>query len=122
MRGIPETPAGSGSHWHGFGRSPGDLTAIVVTHAHVDHIGAIGPLIAETGAPVYADPSEVPHVRREYLEQARELDVALRAWNPRVLAWSARILRLGATRDVTVESAEAFPGDGALDRPPPLQR
>jgi glyoxylase-like metal-dependent hydrolase (beta-lactamase superfamily II) len=36
-----------------LGRSLGDVKAIVLTHAHADHVGFAEPLRAETGAPVY---------------------------------------------------------------------
>jgi hydroxyacylglutathione hydrolase len=39
-----------------------DLTveAILITHCHFDHIGAVAPIARETGAPVYCPELEVP--------------------------------------------------------------
>lgn len=37
-----------------------ELEAILVTHCHFDHIGAVTPVARETGAPVYCPELEVP--------------------------------------------------------------
>jgi hydroxyacylglutathione hydrolase len=36
------------------------LDAILITHCHFDHIGAVAPVARETGAPVYCPELEVP--------------------------------------------------------------
>jgi glyoxylase-like metal-dependent hydrolase (beta-lactamase superfamily II) len=38
----------------------GEVEAILLTHCHFDHIGAVGPVAAATGAPVYCPKLEVP--------------------------------------------------------------
>jgi glyoxylase-like metal-dependent hydrolase (beta-lactamase superfamily II) len=99
---------------HAGGR-PDDLRAILVTHAHVDHLGAVNPFHARYGTPVYLDPVEVPHARREYLEQLSPARLAANLWRPGVLPWAARIMRAGATRDVAAKHAQPFPGSDAAD-------
>jgi hydroxyacylglutathione hydrolase len=37
-----------------------EAEAILVTHCHFDHIGAVAPVAAATGAPVYCPEAEVP--------------------------------------------------------------
>src|SRR5258707_15049615 len=37
-----------------------EVEAILVTHCHFDHIGAVAPLARATGAPVYCPEIEVP--------------------------------------------------------------
>lgn len=37
-----------------------EVEAILVTHCHFDHIGAVAPVARETGAPVYCPEIEVP--------------------------------------------------------------
>lgn len=38
----------------GLGRTPQDVAAIILTHAHFDHVGSAEKLRRETGAPVFA--------------------------------------------------------------------
>jgi len=38
----------------------GEVEAILLTHCHFDHIGAVAPVAAATGAPVYCPEIEVP--------------------------------------------------------------
>lgn len=107
---------------HAGGR-PEDVRAILVTHAHVDHLGAVNPFHRRYGTPVYLDPAEVPHARREYLEQLSPARLAASLWRPGVLPWAVRITRAGATRDVAAPHAQPFPAggergaSGALDLP-----
>jgi hydroxyacylglutathione hydrolase len=37
-----------------------ELEAILLTHTHFDHVGAVGPIARETGAPVWCPEIEVP--------------------------------------------------------------
>jgi hydroxyacylglutathione hydrolase len=37
-----------------------DVQAILLTHTHFDHVGAVAPVARETGAPVYCPKIEVP--------------------------------------------------------------
>jgi hydroxyacylglutathione hydrolase len=41
-------------------QSGAEVEAILVTHCHFDHIGAVAPLAAATGAPVYCPQIELP--------------------------------------------------------------
>lgn len=99
------------------GGRPEDVSAILVTHAHVDHIGGLGHFHERYGTPVYMDPAEVPHARRDYLEQATPVDIARNVARPGVLAWSLRITRRGAMKDVAFPHAVPFAAPGSLDLP-----
>lgn len=87
-----------------IGRRVEDVTAVVVTHAHIDHIGSLPRLLQTTDVPVYLSETETRHARREYLQQATEKDVALQsARSPRTLVWSLRIVAVGATKKVSLD-------------------
>lgn len=55
--------------------------AILVTHTHWDHLGAVAELAEGTGAPVYA-----PELERQVLERPNDyyshVGVAIRGWTP----------------------------------------
>jgi glyoxylase-like metal-dependent hydrolase (beta-lactamase superfamily II) len=44
-------------------RELGEVEAILITHTHFDHVGAVAPVAAATGAPVYCPEIEVPVLR-----------------------------------------------------------
>ncbi|MGP4057091.1 MBL fold metallo-hydrolase [Mycobacterium sp. 4D054] len=100
----------------GFG--PADVRAILLTHAHIDHLGSAIWFAREHGTPVYCHADEVGHSKREYLEQASPLAVAAQAWRPRWLAWSVAIIRKGGldhsgiptTATLTEDVAAGLPG------------
>ncbi len=104
-----------------LGHEPRDVRAVLVTHAHVDHVGGLPDLLrAAPGLPVLLDPVEVAHARRERVEQVGTATVLRHAWRPRVAAWAVRAVRCGGTAHVRVRRAAAFPAPsrgGALDVP-----
>src|SRR5215217_1724627 len=54
-----------------IGRAPGDVEALVVTHAHFDHIGFAERARSELGVPVYVHEDDVP-LTRHPLQYAHE--------------------------------------------------
>lgn len=59
---------------HGLGRSPKEVTAILLTHFHVDHAGCAAALKDISGATVYAHREDVP-----YLEGSKSMPSVYRA-------------------------------------------
>lgn len=100
-----------------LGLEPGDVTAVLVTHAHVDHVGSVARWWEHHGVPVLMHADEVPNATGERVESATTLDVARRAWRPRTALWAARISRLGATAHPTFVHARAWTDGAPLDVP-----
>ena len=100
----------------GFGA--GDVRAILLTHAHIDHFGTAIWFAKTYNTPVYCHAAEVAHARRDYLEQASPVALATQAWRPHWLAWSVQVAAKGGlVRDgipgtgvLTPEIAETLPG------------
>ncbi|PSM40656.1 MBL fold metallo-hydrolase [Streptomyces dioscori] len=99
------------------GSSPEAVTAVLVTHAHNDHLGSAEYLSSTYGTPVYTHEAEVPHARRDFLHQVTVGEVLKNAWRPGVVPWAVHALRSGGTAHVPVARPQAFPAEGALDLP-----
>lgn len=99
-----------------IGRTLDQLAAVLVTHAHVDHIGSLPKLLHGRDTPVLTSATEARHARREFLEQATPLQVAAASWRPRVLAWSLHVVAAGGMTKAGVPQAAAF-ADTPLDVP-----
>lgn len=101
-----------------LGYDAAEVRAVVLTHAHVDHLGSAVWLAKTHGTPVYCHPDEVGHAHREYLEQASPLAVAAHLWRPRWARWSAHVVRSGGlsregiptAQPLTAEIAATLPG------------
>ncbi|MEU0675904.1 MBL fold metallo-hydrolase [Streptomyces sp. NPDC006172] len=100
------------------GSSPEAVVAVLVTHAHNDHLGSAEHLRTAYGTPVFLHPAEVPHARREFLQQVSVGTVLANAWRPGVLPWMVHVLRSGGTEQHPVAAPEPFPAaSGPLDLP-----
>ncbi len=99
----------------GFG--PDDVRAILLTHAHVDHLGSAIWFAKTYGTPVYTHAAEVGHAQRQYLEQVSPIDVLTRAWQPRYLAWTLALARKGGLTHEGIPSALALDEDIAASLP-----
>jgi glyoxylase-like metal-dependent hydrolase (beta-lactamase superfamily II) len=102
------------------GTRPEDVAALLVTHAHTDHIGGANRLHERFGTPMYLHPGEVPHAQRQYLEQISLRSVAVRVWRPRMLRWARHAIAAGGTADVASPHAQPLPpatAEEALDLP-----
>jgi glyoxylase-like metal-dependent hydrolase (beta-lactamase superfamily II) len=99
------------------GSSPQAVAAVLITHAHNDHLGSAEYLRDTYGTPVQLHEAEVPHARREFLHQVTIGQVLRNGWRPGVLPWAVHALRAGGTAHVPVADPEPFPASGPLDLP-----
>lgn len=91
------------------GHRPEDVVALLVTHAHSDHIGSARYLAETYDVPVLAHEAEAPHARREFVQQVSAGRVLLNAWRPGVLPWAMRAFHAGGLSDVRVAAARPYP-------------
>lgn len=54
-----------------------DLEAVVITHAHSDHVGSLSELVRRSGAEVWAHRDEIPYVQKEQPMPAASLVMRL---------------------------------------------
>lgn len=97
-------------------RSPADVAAVVLTHAHPDHVGSAEHLRTAYATPVWAHDAEVAHARGERIEQVSAAALIRRAWRRDVRVWAKDVIRLGGTRAERVGDVTAC-GEGVLDLP-----
>ena len=100
-----------------LGRRPEDVRAVLLTHAHADHTGALNHLHDMYGVPLYMDAVEVLNARGEHVETGGAVDVARYLYRPQVVRWAAHMVKAGALQHTTSPGAQPFPHEGALDLP-----
>ena len=100
-----------------LGADIGDVRAILLTHAHIDHLGSAIWFAKTHGTPVFCHADEVGHVKREYLEQASPLDLLANLWRPGWAQWAVRAMRKGVASREGIPTATALNADVAATLP-----
>ncbi|MBF6463177.1 MBL fold metallo-hydrolase [Nocardia puris] len=102
-----------------IGHSVGDVAGVLLTHAHLDHIGGIPTLVEQAGAPVYTGDEEVRHAKREYLQQITPLQMVQQLTTVRGVRWVTRTVRavvgnigmsVPSAEPATPSALESLPG------------
>jgi glyoxylase-like metal-dependent hydrolase (beta-lactamase superfamily II) len=99
------------------GRRLSDISAMLLTHAHVDHLGSAEWLRRDHGVPVHTHTAEAAHARGEVDEVISQLDVFVRLWRPNVLRFTLNAVTSGALRHERLAQVSTFGDDEVLDVP-----
>jgi glyoxylase-like metal-dependent hydrolase (beta-lactamase superfamily II) len=99
-----------------IGRSPADVAAVVLTHAHPDHLGSAEYFRTVVGKPVLAHELEVPNATGARIEQVSIATLLKMAWRPNVFVWAMEALALKVSKVERLGDVKTF-GPGPLDVP-----
>ena len=100
-----------------LGFVPGDVRAILLTHAHIDHFGSAIWFAKTHHTPVYCHSPEVGHAKRDYLQQASPAALMTHAWRPTWLRWSLQVAAKGGLVREGIPTARALTADIAATLP-----
>lgn len=100
-----------------IGRKFADVSAMLLTHAHVDHLGSAEWLRRSHGTPVHCHDEEAAHARREVEEHISERDLVVRIWQPGVLKFVLNVVTKGGLRPEGVQVVTTFSDGASLDVP-----
>lgn len=93
---------------HQIGASPDQVEAVVLTHAHPDHVGVAERFRSEHDAAVHTHRAECGHAMGQYHEHVRTIDLVVRMWRPSVFAFALNAIGRGGSRTASVAEVEAF--------------
>jgi glyoxylase-like metal-dependent hydrolase (beta-lactamase superfamily II) len=98
-----------------IGRSIADVQAIVVTHAHADHLGALPRLQEASGARVLAHPADAPAIQSGTAKPPPSFFAD--AWRPRFARYLVHAARNGGRAIEPVRRVDTFADVDVLDVP-----
>jgi len=98
-----------------IGRSPADVEALVLTHAHFDHVGFAERARVELGVPVWVHENDAPLTKRPWLYMSERSPLTY--LDRRTLPVVASFVRAGAQRVGPIREVRRFGDDGTLDVP-----
>ena len=113
--GVPTSWGSFHEALEGLGRTPDDVAAIVLTHAHFDHVGFAEKARSELGVPVWVHPEDVP-LTRNPMGYAHERGRSRYLANAGALPIMAAMVRNRAFWPSPVKEVRTFE-DGPLDVP-----
>lgn len=119
--GITVIDAGLPGHWREFrtelaalGRTPDDVSAVILTHGDSDHVGFAERLRREHGVPVYAHPADIDRAmggpKPENDKQSLRLGPLLGFFGYALSRGGAKTRWLGAVLPVTDGAVLEVPG------------
>jgi glyoxylase-like metal-dependent hydrolase (beta-lactamase superfamily II) len=98
-----------------IGRAPGDVEALVLTHAHFDHIGFAERARRELHVPVWVHENDAPLTKRPFLYMSERSPLLY--LKPATLPIMSSWVRAGAPRVRSIREVRRFKDEGILDVP-----
>lgn len=116
--GYPNDGAALLASLDAVGRRPEDVRAVLLTHAHLDHMGGVPTLLRQHDVPVLTGAVEVAHAHRDHLEQITPVQMLRQCTHRAGITWVAQTLRAVLPHaNMAVPSATPVPFGEALDLP-----
>lgn len=115
--GVPTSWGSFQEALRALGRTGSDVEALVLTHAHFDHLGFAERARTELGVPVLVHENDVLLTRRPLQYGSERSPLSYVATQPRALPIVASFLRTRAFWPAPVRHVYRFGDEGALDVP-----
>lgn len=100
-----------------IGRSLSDVAAMLLTHAHVDHIGSAEWMRQDFGVPTHCHTDEAAQARGELEQRISERDLLVRLWRPGVLMFVLNVVAKGGLNPTHMTEVTTFSDGAHLDVP-----